>query len=133
MLYFVHITDVSPPTFLATCPASPSLLYAERGLFSAHVNWSKPVATDNSGVPPSVKSNYQPPQRFSQGTHVIIYTAEDQSGNKATCSFTIEVIGNNYLFCLLASCEFSSRMGLTFKAVYTKMFGHLKKASQLNH
>ena len=94
MLYFVHLTDVSPPTFLATCPASPLLLYAERGLFSAQVNWSKPVATDNSGVPPTVKSNYQPPQRFSRGTHMIMYTAEDQSGNKATCSFTIEVIGN---------------------------------------
>ena len=70
-------------------------MYAERGLFSAQVNWNEPVATDNSGDPPIVTSTYQPPQRFSQGNHVIVYTAEDQSGNKVTCSFTIEVIGNS--------------------------------------
>lgn len=91
---FFHIADVSPPTFGATCPAIPLLVYAERGLFSAQVNWSEPVATDNSGVTPAVTSKCQPPQRFSQGTHVIMYTAEDQSANKATCNFTIEVIGN---------------------------------------
>ncbi|XP_020626038.1 sushi repeat-containing protein SRPX2-like [Orbicella faveolata] len=91
MLLF-HITDVSPPTFVVTCPASPLQVYAERGLFSAQVSWSEPVATDNSGVPPTVTSNHQPPQRFSQGTHVVMYTAEDQSANKASCSFTIEVM-----------------------------------------
>lgn len=93
MLLF-HITDVSPPTFVVACPASPLQVYAERGLFSAQVSWSEPVATDNSGVPPTVTSNHQPPQRFSQGTHVVMYTAEDQSANKASCSFTIEVMGN---------------------------------------
>ncbi len=69
-------------------------MYAERGLFSAKVSWNKPVATDNSGVPPTVTSNYQPLQRLHQGTHVIIYTAVDQSGNNATCSFTFTVTGN---------------------------------------
>lgn len=94
LFFFSHITDISPPTFGVTCPESPLLVYAERGLFSAQVDWNEPVAIDNSGVPPTLTSNYQPHQRFSQGTRVIVYTAEDQSGNKATCSFTIEVIGN---------------------------------------
>ncbi|XP_078342994.1 LOW QUALITY PROTEIN: sushi repeat-containing protein SRPX2-like [Oculina patagonica] len=84
--------DILPPTFGATCPASLLIVYAERGLFSALVNWTEPVATDNSGFQPVVTSNYQPLQRLSQGTHVITYTAVDQSGNKATCSFAIEVI-----------------------------------------
>lgn len=95
MPYFLyHITDVSPPAFGSTCPASPLLIYAQRGLFSAKVYWNQPVATDNSGILPTVTSNYRPPQRFSQGTHLIIYTAEDQSANKATCNITIKVIGN---------------------------------------
>lgn len=92
-VFFFHIADVSPPTFNATCPSSPLQVYAELGLFSAKVSWNEPTATDNSEVPPTVTWNHQPPQRFSKGSHVIIYTAEDQSANKATCSFTIEVIG----------------------------------------
>lgn len=92
--FFVHIEDVSPPTFNVPCPASPLQVYAELGLFSAKVIWNEPAATDNSGVPPTVTSSHQPPERFNQGSHVIIYTAEDQSANKATCSFTIKVIGN---------------------------------------
>ena len=73
-------------------------MYAERGMFSAQVNWNEPVATDNVGAAPSLTSNYQPPQRFSQGTHVIVYSAVDQSGNRATCTFAITVIGKKILF-----------------------------------
>ena len=68
-------------------------MYAERGLYSAQVNWNEPVATDNSRDAPSLMSNYKPPQRFSQGTHVITYTAVDLSGNSATCTFAVEVLG----------------------------------------
>ena len=62
-------------------------------MFSTQVNWNEPNATDNSGTIPSLSSNYKPPQRFSQGTHVITYTAVDQSGNSVTCTFAIKVIG----------------------------------------
>ena len=93
-MIFIHISDILPPVFGSTCPPSPLLMYAERGKFSAHVNWTEPVAIDNSGVAALVTSNYQPPQRFNQGTHVITYSAEDQSGNRAICSFTIKVIGS---------------------------------------
>ena len=68
-------------------------MYAERGLYSAQVNWNEPVATDNSRDTLSLTSNYKPPQRFSQGTHVITYTAVDKSGNSATCTFAVEVLG----------------------------------------
>ena len=88
------ISDSTPPTFGATCPRGPLLAYAERDKFSALVNWTEPVAIDNSGITPTVTSNYQSPRRFSQGSHVITYTAVDQAGNKAACSFTVIVIGN---------------------------------------
>jgi len=88
-----HFADILPPTFGATCPSSSLVVYAEHGLFSAQVNWTEPAATDNSGILPAVTSNHQPLQRLSQGIHVITYTAVDQSGNKATCNFTIDVIG----------------------------------------
>ena len=68
-------------------------MYAERGIYSAQVNWNEPVATDNLGHAPSLTSNYKPPQRFSQGTHVITYTAVDQAGNMANCTFAVKVLG----------------------------------------
>ena len=89
----MSFADVLSPSFGVTCPASSFLAYAERGRFSAQVNWTEPVATDNSGVSPAVTSNYQPPQELSQGIHVIIYTAVDQSGNTAICDFTVKVAG----------------------------------------
>ena len=105
LMFLFHITDVSPPTFGVTCPASPLQVFAERGLFSAQASWNEPFATDNLGVPPTVTSNNQPPKRFRQGTHVIMYTTEDQSGNKAACNFTIEVIGNTiYLYLFIYLC-----------------------------
>ena len=91
---FFYISDSQPPTFGVSCPGTPLLAYAERDQFTALVNWTEPVATDNSGVEPNVMSNYQSPQRFSQGIHVITYTAVDQSGNNATCTFQVEVLGN---------------------------------------
>ena len=89
---FVYTLDIQPPTFVS-CPERPLLRYAEREKFTALVNWTTPVAIDNSGVAPTVTSNYQSPQRFNQGTHVITYTAVDQSENKATCTFTVKVTG----------------------------------------
>ena len=84
--------DSQVPSFGVSCPNSSLLSYAEKGTFSALVNWTNPVATDNSGLTPKVTSNFQSPQNFSQGDHVITYTAVDQSGNKATCRFTVKVI-----------------------------------------
>jgi len=91
----IHIADVLPPTFGETCPPSPLVVYAERGLFSAEVNWTEPAATDNSRILLTMSSNHKPFERFSQGTHAITYTAADESGNKATCTFTIDVRGKN--------------------------------------
>ena len=91
--YHLLSLDSQPPSFGVSCPRSLLLSYAEKGTFSALVNWTNPVATDNSGLTPKVTSNFQSPQTFSQGNHVITYTAEDKSGNKATCTFTVKVIG----------------------------------------
>ncbi|XP_022803616.1 sushi, von Willebrand factor type A, EGF and pentraxin domain-containing protein 1-like isoform X2 [Stylophora pistillata] len=88
----INCTDILPPTFDVPCPASPLIAYAEREKFSAEVNWTVPTATDNSGLKAVINSNYHPPRIFRQGSYIITYSAVDQSGNKATCSFTIEVI-----------------------------------------
>ena len=93
-IFFLFSQDTQPPDFGVTCPAKTLLVYAERKMFSALVNWTQPVATDNSGVSITVTSNYQSPRRFSQGTHVITYAAVDQSGNKATCTLLVIILGS---------------------------------------
>ena len=69
------------------------IAYAEWDKFSVVVNWTEPVATDNSGLSPKVTANYHSPQRFGEGAHLIVYNAMDQSGNKATCTFAVVVTG----------------------------------------
>ena len=100
--HFHSISDSQPPSFGASCPSRPLQFYAEKGRFSALVNWTNLVATDNSGLTPKLTSNYQSPHRFSRGTHVITYTAVDQSGNKATCTFIVKVTGTE---CIKNSCH----------------------------
>ena len=89
-----NFSDVLPPSFGDSCPMEPLLVHTESGQFSAVVAWTVPVATDNSGIPPNVTSNFMdPPHRMAEGTHVVIYTATDISGNKKLCSITIKVVG----------------------------------------
>ena len=54
------------------------------------VNWQEPTATDNSGVLPSVSSISRSGDLFAvPGSYEVVYTAKDESGNEATCSFRI--------------------------------------------
>ena len=62
------------------------------------VNWTEPVAWDNSNLMPNVTVNppgIRPPHRFNETTFVV-YTAVDGSGNKKQCSFKVIVVGNYY-------------------------------------
>ena len=89
-----NFSDVLPPSFGDSCPVEPLVAHTESEQFSAVITWTVPFATDNSGIPPKVTSNFKdPPHRMVQGSHVVIYTATDKSGNKKLCSITIEVVG----------------------------------------
>ncbi|PFX24406.1 sushi, von Willebrand factor type A, EGF and pentraxin domain-containing protein 1-like isoform X3 [Stylophora pistillata] len=88
----INCQDILPPSFGSTCPAKPYLVFPRMNEISAVVNWMVPAAKDNSGNPPVMQTNFKyPPQRLREGTHLIIYTATDISGNKATCSILINV------------------------------------------
>ena len=57
---------------------------------SIRVHWQSPTATDNSGVEPSVTSSRLSGDIFSvPGSYVVLFEAQDQSGNRATCSLRI--------------------------------------------
>ncbi|PFX23093.1 CUB and sushi domain-containing protein 1 [Stylophora pistillata] len=80
--------DVTSPIFLS-CPSdirvSPSVNS------TVMVNWTEPVAWDNSNLMPTVTVDppeIRPPHAFNKTT-LIIYTAMDSSGNKQHCSFKV--------------------------------------------
>ena len=60
---------------------------------TAMVTWEPPVASDNSGEHPNVICDPASGSEFTIGHGVVTCEAVDSSGNKATCSFQIGVIG----------------------------------------
>ena len=86
------IADVFPPVFMS-CPSDIFASITENS--SASVNWTFPVATDNSNQAPQITVSpvgVTSPYTFYTST-VITYTATDASGNKDKCSFEVFLKG----------------------------------------
>ena len=79
-------SDQEPPVF--TCP--DDIVMDDVTTTEIRVNWQQPTATDNSGKPPALSSNRPPGDLFAvPGSYEIQYTAIDDAGNVATCSFRV--------------------------------------------
>ncbi|WP_175574454.1 HYR domain-containing protein [Algoriphagus marinus] len=74
---------------IANCPDN-ILISNAPGTCGATVTWTAPTASDNSGSA-DLESNFEPGDFFPVGKTLVIYTATDGSGNKATCSFEVIV------------------------------------------
>ncbi|XP_063401402.1 sushi, von Willebrand factor type A, EGF and pentraxin domain-containing protein 1-like [Mytilus trossulus] len=85
-----HCEDTSPP--IMKCPPDVEI-DADPDDSSAEVIWQPPVALDNSGIRPivTVVPAIEPPKRFPIGFTKVKYIAEDLSGNKIKCKFTVHV------------------------------------------
>ncbi|XP_015588785.1 sushi, von Willebrand factor type A, EGF and pentraxin domain-containing protein 1 [Cephus cinctus] len=83
--------DDTPPVI--TCPLNISLETLP-GKKYALVNWTKPIATDNSDTKPNVwsKPHIKFPWKARLNSHTITYVAQDASKNKAICKFTVNVV-----------------------------------------
>ena len=55
--------------------------------------WDKPKCSDNSGSNPTLTCNFESESQFGIGATDVVCEAIDDSGNKATCTFTIHVAG----------------------------------------
>lgn len=84
-----------PPSI--QCP-SPIVTETLKGQNYAYIKWTVPKVTDNADPSPSLwmKPYIVSPWKVKIGVHVIVYTAEDASGNKATCKFKVKVLGKLY-------------------------------------
>ncbi|XP_011871381.1 PREDICTED: sushi, von Willebrand factor type A, EGF and pentraxin domain-containing protein 1-like [Vollenhovia emeryi] len=83
--------DKTPPSM--ECPAE-IVEETAKGQNYAYVNWTVPVASDNADASPILwtKPHVVLPWRAKIGTRVVVYVAQDASGNKARCKFKVKVL-----------------------------------------
>lgn len=86
---YFQSTDQTAPT-ITFCPSDTTVNAGANGCTAA-VSFAPPVAADDCGV---VTGFIQSPPlaNFPAGPTTITYTVSDDSGNQATCSFTITVL-----------------------------------------
>ena len=58
----------------------------------AVVSWIEPIATDNSGSVSLIARNRAPGQFFVVGSTEVTYRFADNSGNAASCTFSVIVV-----------------------------------------
>lgn len=88
--FTVTINDNFDPVF-DTCPSNITVDANEN--CTAIVTWEEPTASDNCGFKPQLTSDYDG-DPFPIGTTTVTYTATDEGGNTATCSFDVTVVDN---------------------------------------
>ena len=78
----IEVEDNIQPMITA-CPSSLNACGSQA------IDWTPPVASDNCTV--SISSNFTPSAIFPEGTTTVLYTATDDGGNTASCSFDITI------------------------------------------
>ena len=76
-----------------TCPVNQTI-NTELSQAHATVIWTDLQVTDNSGQIPTITCDHESGSQFAIGKNEVICQAVDPAGNKATCTFTVEIKGN---------------------------------------
>ena len=84
----VDVQDVTDPV-LNNCPTMNILVSLPPNKCDTVLTWMPPAADDACNV--VLNSNFEPGDMFPSGDTVVVYTATDNSGNSATCSFQVTV------------------------------------------
>ncbi|MCK5700275.1 MAG: HYR domain-containing protein, partial [Cyclobacteriaceae bacterium] len=83
----ITVIDNTPPVFLS-CPGNYKIESIDSEAKTSIISWDIPEVEDAcSDI--SLSSNYNPGDVFDFGITTVVYTATDQSGNIAHCSFDI--------------------------------------------
>ncbi|XP_035664408.1 sushi, von Willebrand factor type A, EGF and pentraxin domain-containing protein 1-like [Branchiostoma floridae] len=86
-------TDTIKPE-IVDCPGPLIIYYLDMNEQDVTVVWVEPTVVDNVdySLTASLSEGHPPGSSFAVGTHKIVYTATDTSGNVATpCEFTVSV------------------------------------------
>ncbi|XP_030840813.1 uncharacterized protein LOC105442568 [Strongylocentrotus purpuratus] len=86
--FLVVVADVTDP-MINGCPMQVTG-EVPQGSTEVSVTWTMPTADDNSGMYTFTPTR-QPNDQFRVGIFEVVYTATDQAGNSALCSFQVNV------------------------------------------
>ena len=84
----VTVEDQSDPVF-TDCPSD--IVISANENCEAVATWSAPEVTDNCTASPSIIQTHESGATFPLGTTIVTYTATDDEGNQAICSFSVIV------------------------------------------
>jgi hypothetical protein len=90
-LYTRIHTDQEEPK-IQSCPTN-LVQETDLGKPTAMLEWVTPIATDNTGDDVAVICDPTSGSNFTIGQKEVVCEAMDSSGNKATCSFHVNVNG----------------------------------------
>ncbi|XP_033099724.1 uncharacterized protein LOC117103264 [Anneissia japonica] len=114
--FTVTILDIEPPTYNCSNDISENTL---PGVDYASVTWQAPTYDDNSFKNVIVAFSHMQPVDLTTGIHEIVYNFTDESGNQASCSFTVTINdfeSPNVSFCPV-SLENTTALGLPYQNV----------------
>lgn len=80
--------DEEPPT-IDRCRGPDEIIL--RHSQSRNVNWEEPLFSDNSNEDVFIESSHKPGDYFPVDKTTVTYTATDNSGNNASCTFNITI------------------------------------------
>ncbi|XP_030830199.1 uncharacterized protein LOC588928 isoform X14 [Strongylocentrotus purpuratus] len=86
----ILLRDNVPPVF-DYCPIDFTV-YTEVGSTNRTIFWTESIASDATGLPVTLTSNYASGETFSIGNLTVQVIATDTFNNTASCNFTIELI-----------------------------------------
>ena len=86
----IFSTDTEAPTLI--CPPNQTLK-TDFSKPTAVVVWTDPVSTDNSKLAPIVTCDKENGSQFEIGETEVMCQAFDQAGNRKSCSFIVNNLG----------------------------------------
>lgn len=94
VLFFLVLffEDINGPSFNGTCPSN-MVVVAGSGEETAVARWQTPTVHDEAGHVVNVTSTLESGSVLGEGVHSVIIHAFDDSGNRMSCFFVIEVRG----------------------------------------
>ena len=102
---WLTLQDTLAPTFL-DCPQPDIMVNTLPGMCAAFVNFTRPQAVDNCGVPVTITqtddSGLRSGDMFPVGTTILTFTATDGAGNETEC--TRRIIVNDKPAPIVADC-----------------------------
>ncbi len=103
----VTVIDNQPPSI--TSPANVTVNSDSGHCYATGVALGTPATGDNCGGSISVWNNA--PARFEVGTTTVTWTAQDASGNTATCAQTVTVLGGTDCYEVAGCTVFNLNLG----------------------